>query len=59
MAIFAFSDGNFYKNEINSAIFSKNKGKSYKGNCTVPLEEFNFMQVLHISAVAPTMIPAL
>ena len=38
MAIFAFSDGNFYKNEINSAIFSKNKGKSYKAIVRYPLK---------------------
>lgn len=47
MAFFAFSDGNFYKKEINSAIFNKIKGKSYKDNCTVPLEELNFIHILH------------
>ncbi|MBO7047408.1 MAG: hypothetical protein J6W62_00640 [Spirochaetia bacterium] len=48
IAFFAFSDGNFYKKEIISAIFSKIKGKSNKVNCTVPLEEFYFMHILHI-----------
>lgn len=44
----AFSDENFYKKEINSAIFNKIKGKSYKGNCTIPLSELNFIHILHI-----------
>ena len=45
---FAFSDENFYKKEINSAIFNKIKGKSYKDNCTIPLSELNFIHILHI-----------
>ena len=45
---FAFSDENFYKKEINSDIFVKIKGKSYKDNCLMPLEDLNFIHILHI-----------
>ncbi len=48
LPFFAFSDENFYKKEINSEIFAKIKGKSYKDNCTVPLNELNFIHILHI-----------
>ena len=46
-ANFAFSNENFYKKEINSAIFNKIKGKSYKVNCTIPLYKLNFIHILH------------
>ena len=48
MPFFAFSDENFYKKEINSEIFAKIKGKSYKDNCKIPLSELNFIHILHI-----------
>ena len=47
LPIFSFSDGNFYKKEINSEIFAKIKGKSYKDNCLMPLEDLNFIHILH------------
>ncbi len=47
-ANFAFSDENFYKKEINSEIFARIKGKSYKDNCTIPLADLNFIHILHI-----------
>ena len=45
---FASDDKDFYVIEINDAIFSRIKGKSYKDNCTVPLSELRYLHVLHI-----------
>ena len=45
---FASDDKDFYAIEINDAIFSRIKGKSYKDNCTVPLSELRYLHVLHI-----------
>ena len=45
---FAYDDKDFYAIEINDAIFSRIKGKSYKDNCTVPLSELRYLHVLHI-----------
>ena len=45
---FAFSDENFYKKEINSALFDKINGKSYKSDCKIPLSELTFIHILHI-----------
>lgn len=38
---------NFYISEIDDKVFSRIDGKSYKKNCTVPLEELRYLQVLH------------
>ena len=38
---------NFYISEIDDKIFSRIDGKSYKKNCTVPLEELRYLKVLH------------
>ena len=47
-ASFAYDDKDFYAIEINDAIFSRIKGKSYKDNCTVPLSELRYLHVLHV-----------
>ena len=33
--------------EINEKIFSRIDGKSYKKNCTVPVENLRYLRVLH------------
>ena len=48
IAFFAFSDENFYKNDINPALFDRIKGKSYKDYCTIPLSDLSFIHILHI-----------
>ena len=37
----------FSISEINDEIFSKISGKSYKKNCTVPLEDLSYLSLLH------------
>lgn len=38
----------FYVSEIDDAIFARIKGKSYKDDCSVPVEELRYIHVLHI-----------
>ena len=41
-------DNNFYAAEIDDVIFARIKGKSYKDNCIVPLDELRYLHVMHI-----------
>lgn len=56
MLIFSFSGvyaneqnekNDFYAMKINDEIFSRIKGKSYKDNCPLPLDELRYLHVLH------------
>ena len=49
-ACFADSDvnGDFYIAEIDDVLFARIKGKSYKDNCTVPLDDLRYLHVLHV-----------
>lgn len=53
MLIFSFSgvyaneQNDFYAMKINDEIFSRIKGKSYKDNCPLPLDELRYLHVLH------------
>ena len=40
-------DGTFYAAEIDSKIFSRIDGKSYKKNCPLPLDDLRYLHVLH------------
>ena len=40
-------ENKFYISLITDDIFNRIKGKSYKDNCTVPLEELRYIHVLH------------
>ena len=42
----SFIEG-FYISKIDEIIFSRIKGKSYKDNCTLPLEDLRYLHVLH------------
>ena len=42
----AENDG-FYVKKIDDEIFARIKGKSYKDDCTVPLEDLRYLHVLH------------
>lgn len=44
---FAEDNGGFYMKKIDDEIFSRIKGKSYKDNCTLPLEDLRYIHVLH------------
>ena len=46
---------NFYISEIDDKIFSRIDGKSYKKNCTVPLEELRYLNVLHKNLKGETL----
>ena len=37
----------FYQQEITDDIFSRIEGKSFKANCTTPLEDLRYLRVLH------------
>ena len=37
----------FYISKIDSEIFSRIKGKSYKDNCPLPLEDLRYLHLLH------------
>ena len=37
----------FYISKIDDKIFSRIKGKSYKENCTIPLEDLRYLHILH------------
>lgn len=45
----------FRISEINDDIFSRIDGKSYKKNCTVPLEELRYLNVLHKTLSGETL----
>lgn len=38
---------NFLITNINDELFNKIKGKSYKDNCTIPVEDLRYLKVLH------------
>ena len=38
----------FYSSTISDDLFSRIKGKSYKANCTVPLDELRYIRILYI-----------
>ena len=44
----AFADENFYAAEIDDVLFARIKGKSYKDDCVVPLDELRYLHVLHV-----------
>ena len=46
-ASYAEEQQGFYIKEINGEIFSRIKGKSYKDDCTLPLEDLRYLHVLH------------
>ena len=45
----AYAEGNegFYMSKIDDEIFARIKGKSFKDNCTLPLEDLRYIHVLH------------
>lgn len=40
-------DAGFTSSPIDSVVFARMKGKSYKDNCTIPLSELRYLRVLH------------
>ena len=44
---FAEEKDGFYISKINEEIFARMKSKSYKDDCTLPLEELRYLHVLH------------
>lgn len=40
-------ENSFSQQEITDTLFARIKGKSYKDNCTIPLSELRYLQVLH------------
>ena len=40
-------DTGFTSSPIDSVVFARMKGKSYKDNCTIPLSELRYLRVLH------------
>ena len=45
--VYANEQNDFYAMKINDEIFSRIKGKSYKDNCPLPLDELRYLHVLH------------
>ncbi|MBQ6434500.1 MAG: hypothetical protein IJJ09_00700, partial [Synergistaceae bacterium] len=43
----SFADENFYVSEISDEIFARIKGKSFKDDCTLPVEDLRYLHVLH------------
>lgn len=43
----ALADEGFTVSEITPEIFARIKGKSYKDNCPIPLEDLRYLRVLH------------
>lgn len=41
------SSSEFYVSKIDDTIFNRIKGKSYKDNCTLPLEDLRYLHLLH------------
>lgn len=48
-------DKNFCSLEIDEKIFSRIDGKSYKKNCTVPLEDLRYLKLLHKTLSGETL----
>ena len=46
-AVCAEGNEGFYMSKINDEIFARIKGKSYKDDCTLPLEDLRYVHVLH------------
>ena len=42
-----YANEGFYVSGITDEIFARIKGKSYKDNCTLPLEDLRYLHVLH------------
>ena len=47
LAVCAEGNEGFYMSRINDEIFARIKGKSFKDNCTLPLEDLRYIHVLH------------
>lgn len=45
----------FYIKKINSAIFSRIKGKSFKKNCTLPKKDLRYVHILHKNLEGETL----
>ena len=43
----SLADEDFYISEINDEIFARIKGKSFKDDCTLPVEDLRYLHVLH------------
>ena len=43
----AEDESGFWVSEIDEATFARMKGKSYKDNCPIPLEDLRYLHVLH------------
>lgn len=48
-------NNDFFIAKIDEKIFSRIDGKSYKKNCTVPLEDLRYLQVLHKNLSGETL----
>ena len=46
-AAYAESNEGFYMSKIDDEIFARIKGKSFKDNCTLPVEDLRYIHVLH------------
>lgn len=46
---------NFFIAKIDEKIFSRIDGKSYKKNCTLPIEDLRYLQVLHKNLTGETL----
>ena len=44
---YAEDESGFWISEIDEATFARMKGKSYKDNCPIPLEDLRYLHVLH------------
>ena len=42
------NERDFYASEIDDVIFARIKGKSYKDNCTLPLDDLRYLHILHV-----------
>ncbi|MBQ0052504.1 MAG: M15 family metallopeptidase [Treponema sp.] len=42
-----FMESSFYVSEIDSKLFGRMKGKSFKDDCTVPVSELRYLHLLH------------
>ena len=47
IAAITVQNSEFYIKDIDEALFARIKGKSYKENCVVPLEDLKYIHVLH------------
>lgn len=47
VAFAAERDAGFTSSPIDSVVFARMKGKSYKDNCTIPLSELRYLRVLY------------